>query len=60
MKELLEITFGLIGDFKGSEQPDTAEHGHAQRRHQLLAHQHELQDRADHHEKVEPETKIET
>jgi hypothetical protein len=44
----------LLGDLEGPEQADTPEDGHAQGRHDLLGHQHELQDTRDHHEKVKP------
>ncbi len=52
------LTFWLMtcwpGDLECPEEADAAKDGHPQRWHQLLIHQHELQDRADHHEEVEP------
>lgn len=40
------------GDFEDSQQPDAAQHGDAQRGHDLHLHQHRLQDPAAHHEAV--------
>ena len=45
----------LPGNFKCSEETDTPEDGEADGWHDLLAHEDELRDGADHHYEVKPE-----
>lgn len=43
----------LLGNFKDPQQPDTSEHGDAERWHHLRLGEHHLADRPHHHEAVE-------
>ena len=45
-------------NFESSEETDTPEDGEADGWHDLLAHEDELRDGADHHNEVKPEGRI--